>query len=258
MAPLQSVIPARWPVLFEPRHLACSRTYGTAIALTSRGFGAVVAINHKASTSVPEEARPFSVEGMMDAGPLAGASWLHDGLHLVTQAGNIWRCSGEAPNRGESWTCATSNSDVLPVPPHAEVLAAAVGEVAGSAASSVRRLAGLLFKHAPDRVFLFSDDGGWHTSGEIHIPPSSGHGRPSLQFNGDELLILMPDSTVYRRSTSSWTSATTDKHTLANGKETREWRSTCVPAHGGLLRLSLRSSTEEASIAWLPELTASP
>jgi hypothetical protein len=257
MARLQSVIPTRWPSLFEPRHLACSPRHGTAVALTPRGFGAVISISQTTSTSVVEEARPFSLEGMIAAGPLAGASWLHDGLHLVTRAGSIWRCLGEAPNPGESWTCATSHSDALPVPPGAEVLAAAVGEVPGSAASSTRRLAGLLFKHAPDRVFIFSDDGGWHTSGEIHTPPATGLGRPSLQFNADELLILMPDSTVYQRSTSSGTSTTNAKRTLTNGGEVREWRSTCVPAHGGLLRLSLLSSTKEASNAWLPELIAS-
>jgi len=262
MAPGIKVQGVAWPPLFEPRHLVCSPTSAghpsTCIALTPRGFGALVRLGPQ-GIGAPEpklEAEPFALEGLGEWGPLAGGAWGAHGLQLLTAAGKILHCPGHEVPSGGAWPCQVADEHPqLPVPVGAELLAAAFADDHDSKSEP---LVALVMKHMPEVAALFrATSGSWHPVGEVHMPPGVGL-RPSLAFDGpDHLLLGGGAGEVHRRPIVAGAApATLHAAPVGAASTTREFHAACMhPAGGELVRLALRKA--EAAAAWAPELILS-
>jgi len=239
MAPTAKTLNVIWPALFEPHHLLCKGS--TVVALTSRGFGALASLSDKQA-----QAMPFSLVGVSELGPLAGAAWTDAGLSLVTKAGVLLTCAGNGPDAGR-WTCAVAKAARLPLPSGASLISAALSE-------SKERTIALIFQHNPGQISLFKEGAsGWMPQGEIHLPQAAGV-HIGLSFAGQELLAILGKSgEVHRRNlldgTSAWTASPP-----AGPK--REFRSACSASasSSGLLRLALSQKLTSHSHAWVTEL----
>eukprot|EP00929_Paragymnodinium_shiwhaense_P020135 TRINITY_DN13519_c0_g1_i1.p1 TRINITY_DN13519_c0_g1~~TRINITY_DN13519_c0_g1_i1.p1 ORF type:complete len:1075 (+),score=263.15 TRINITY_DN13519_c0_g1_i1:145-3369(+) len=260
MAPALKVVPTSWPAFFEPRHMACgtdSAGEHVVLALTSRGSGAALKLDIGSDVSdvKVKQVTSFSLHGVNEFGPLAGAALTASGLRVMTKLGRVLLCEGVAP-AGAAWHCREA-ADAMPLPVEqgSRLLASAVSEDG---------LIALLSEDMPHIVSLFrAGEKDWEAAGEVHLPPtmSGDHfGASSLAFKGSELLVVSGSTgEVYRRSTASASVVARTHaapHSSAEGK--RHWRSACaLPAAAsseGLLRLSLHKGAGSQGI----ELVVAP
>jgi len=258
MAPGLKAKNIAWPPLFEPRHLLCGpQSHSSAMALTPRGFGALVRMGSDDAAEQDLKAEPFALQGLGEWGPLAGASWTQRGLQLITVAGQLLHCPGQEVPASGAWPCQAAEHPPLPLPAGAELLSAAVGEETTHEAkvASKAPLVALLFKHMPQVAALYrAVEGAWHPAGEVHVPPGVGP-RPSLSLDGVEhLLIGGHGGEVHRRPLMAGGAGAPALHPAPMGSagDRREFRAACARPEGGdLLRLAIR---EADSGAWTPEL----
>lgn len=250
MSVSQKSLDVAWPPLFEPKHVLCGYQAGSpekVVTLTRRGFGALVPVSSAGGRS---ESQPFSLEGVGESGPLAGATWTRRGLQLVTSKGKLLHCPGHAPVDG-IWSCGMDRHAPFPLPAGAELLAAAFKEAADDAndASSDPLLA-LVFKNLPRLVMLYSSkDGTWRPSGEVHLPADD-H-RVGLNFHGDDLLISTSLGDVRRHSLKGTSSTVLVSPAVDAG---RLFSSACPTSEEGLVRLAFRQRSSDAGAARSPEL----
>mmetsp|Transcript_104705 Transcript_104705/g.335520 ORF Transcript_104705/g.335520 Transcript_104705/m.335520 type:complete len:753 (-) Transcript_104705:30-2288(-) len=244
-----------WPALFEPKHLLCApKSIGQnkVVALSPRGVGAIVPVAEHHDDQV--QAEIFSLDGLNEAGKLAGAAWTRRGLHLVTSVGKMLQCDGHSHIDGR-WACQAAEHEPLPIPAGNELLAAAYTELPEDAkAASQGPLVALVLKNFPNFAALYrSIDGVWHPEGEVHVPPHSGS-RPGFSFDGDDFLITLNGGEVHRRPMAR--GAAPQFHASPSDGTTREFCSACMAGQGKLLRLALRQG--QSSDTWKPELITMP
>jgi len=239
-----------WPPLFEPKYILCGYQAGfpdQVVALTGRGFGAIVPVSHSGGSS---KAASFSLVGLDAMGPLAGASWSHHGLRLVTTAGNILHCPGNRPVMS-TWSCSVAEHVPLPTT-GSDVLAAAFKEGRYDAEKDlVKPLLALVFKSLPKMVALYTSDGGkWAPNGEVHLPFNADH-RLGLNFHGDNLLISSATGEIRRHSLTGASPSVSSAPPPVPG---RHFTSACPISADGLVRLGTRSTGSEYGAALGPEL----
>ena len=217
----------KWPALFEPRLLGCSK--GRVVALTSRGFGALVELDSLT-------AEPFALEGLV-ARSIVGSAWTADGLQLVTRAGTFLSCPG-SPGEG-LWICHAADLAALELPHGSAVLSASLAD--GKVALQLENLPGsvALFKHGA---------AGWSPTGLVHVPPNF-KGRLGLALTANELLVTASNGDVLRRRLVDGRASL--QPPTSTGQ--REFQAACVQPDGSLLRLALRRGSDQGS-AWSPEL----
>mmetsp|Transcript_120812 Transcript_120812/g.385712 ORF Transcript_120812/g.385712 Transcript_120812/m.385712 type:complete len:866 (+) Transcript_120812:1-2598(+) len=246
MAAAPKVKRVSWPALFEPQHLLLSPTSSRAIALTRRGFGALVPDIEGENEEVAE---PFALEGLEEVGAFAGAAWTKRGLQLLTAAGKLVLCPGET-HVGGSWVCRPSEHPSVPMPAEARIMAAAIVEADDHQGPHVA----LVFEHFPATAFVYRSTGGaWHPAGEVHIPPSA-RSKPTLAFDGpNSLLISTATGDVHRRALQGSGHA---MHPAPAPEAGLEFRAVCaVPGvRGKLLRLALKKAAGAEGSFWGPEL----
>eukprot|EP00927_Polykrikos_kofoidii_P080543 TRINITY_DN7742_c0_g1_i3.p1 TRINITY_DN7742_c0_g1~~TRINITY_DN7742_c0_g1_i3.p1 ORF type:complete len:646 (-),score=100.95 TRINITY_DN7742_c0_g1_i3:135-2072(-) len=295
MAPAPRVVPVSWPSFFEPRHMACTvqDDVPSVVTLTSRGLGFLLKFNlvigKTASATAAEvtSVEPFTLHGIDDFGPLAGASWTTDrgALRVVTKRGIVLRCtvpSGNGPS--DVWPCKEEGVPQLPLQQGARLMTATVIDHGHLSSSPGVHgfLAAVSVEDSPDTIALFEYSGEdvseWIPAGDVHLPPSSFGGgnsfRPSgLSFDGADLIAVAgATGEVHRRQALIKAGqrgfGTGFKHHAAppsvGDVAPAEWRSACTlqtgqsiySAEGGpLLRLSLRQTTTEWGSAMVPEIT---
>mmetsp|Transcript_120813 Transcript_120813/g.385722 ORF Transcript_120813/g.385722 Transcript_120813/m.385722 type:complete len:868 (+) Transcript_120813:1-2604(+) len=246
MAAAPKVKRVSWPALFEPQHLLLSPTSSRAIALTRRGFGALVRDIEGEDEAVAE---PFALEGLEEVAAFAGAAWTKRGLQLLTTAGKLVLCPGET-HVGGSWVCRPSEHPSVPMPTEARIMAAAIVDADDHEGPHVA----LVFEHFPATAFVYRSTGGaWHPAGEVHIPPSA-RSKPTLAFDGpNALLISTATGDVHRRALHG------SRHTMhpaPASDSSREFRAACAApgARGQLVRLALKKVAGAEGSFWSPEL----
>jgi len=244
MAPNPNVVSVEWPVLFEPRHLLCGHD-GTsnALAITRRGFGAMIDLSESDHALAPES---FGLTNL-GSSVLAGASWGADGLDLVTTRGEFLTCQGHAPKAG-IWACqAADHYPRFTLPAGVELLSAAVSR---SDISDVKL--GVIMKHMPSVVMTFHIEGSaWRSDGEVHVPRNTE--EAALHFDGHDILISTSKGEVHRRGPHG----SSAYHSVSSlGPESREFVGACSPRPGSLLHLALKQEASETG-PWLPELLTS-
>jgi hypothetical protein len=237
----------QWPHLFEPKHLICSpKSVGVGAsakvaALTPRGFGALVQVGQTVAT-------PFALEGLGAHGPIAGASWGHGGLGLVTKTGHLFHCPGHEIGEFGSWKCQAQAHPPVPMPAGAKLLAAAVQEFEND-----HRVA-VIFEHHPKLVALFRHAAGeWIPHGEIHIPMQVA-AHPNLAFHDDHLLMMSRTGEVHSKHLRDGTAFV---HPATGDAAPREFHSACHCNDGNLMHLALRQKMVGTGSAWGPELIGS-
>jgi len=240
-----------WPPLFEPKHVLCGYQAGVpgkVLALTRRGFGALVPVDQSEEKS---EAQPFSLDGIGEMGPLAGATWTRRGLQLVTTAGKFLHCPGSSPVLG-SWSCKAAQHTTLTLPAGSELLAAAFKEAADDAKdASAAPLLALVLNNFPKLVVLYADNGhSWSPSGEVHLPHDVDH-RIGLNFHGDDLLVTTSAGEVHRHSMGG---APPTVHTAPTALVGRHFTSVCPTSEAGLARLGMRHMVSDVGTVRGPEL----
>jgi len=250
MAHTLQALPAEWPPLFEPRHLACqSRASGTAmVALTPRGFGALLHVKNESRSMKPLAAEQFALAGITTFGPLVGASWGTSGLHLVTKAGHLLHCPGHAPSDG-AWLCQADGGAPVPISSGMTLTAGAVN------ANAQGRTLALLFEDMPSTVVLYEEDIGsqrWRAGGEVHVPPGFRHTK--LGFAGESLMMMAEDGAVHQRPLRE--GGVPSLLPAPTSSITREWHAACATSakENDVVRLALRQASAHMAAAWRPEL----
>lgn len=238
-----------WPPLFEPKHILCGYQAGTpdqVVALTGRGFGAIVPVAHSGGSS---KAESFSLVGLDAMGPLAGASWSRHGLRLVTTAGKILHCPGSRPVMS-TWFCSIAEHVPL-LMTGSDVLAAAFTEGRDDAEkASSKPLLALVLKSLPKMVALYTSDGGkWAPTGEVHLPFDADH-HLGLNFHDDDLLISSATGEVRRHSLTGASPSVMSAPPPVPG---RHFSSACPTSADGLVRLGTRTASGNGA-ALGPEL----
>eukprot|EP00932_Pfiesteria_piscicida_P018117 SRR837773.4987.p2 GENE.SRR837773.4987~~SRR837773.4987.p2 ORF type:complete len:206 (-),score=46.62 SRR837773.4987:55-672(-) len=195
------------------------------------------------------QAELFSLDGLGEFGPIAGASWGQGGLHLVSSSGHLLHCEGHT-HRGGRWPCRAAEHVPLPLAKGAELLAAAISHPQGGAGP----LVAIVLRSFPQLAAVYrSVDGAWQPEHEVHLPPHGG--RPGLSLDHDELLVTLPGGEVHRRPVVHGARGGTLHAAvqMTDGSQ-REFCSSCAMAQGKLLRLALRQGQANA---WAPEIVAS-
>lgn len=243
MAPSLHLNNVEWPTLFEPRHLLCGPK--ASVLLTSRGAGALVP-HSRADDMV--KATPFSLLGILQYGPLAGAAWTSGGLQLMTKSGTFLSCPGHSPMERGGWKCQQA-AGLPPLPRDARVKAAAVEESKDTLGLTVA----LLFEDLPHTVSIFKKtyadaSSRWEPVREIHVPPSIVEPM-GLAIANDELLITSLLGEVHRQHILR---GTLSVHRAPASPQPREFHATCSLAEDRFMHLALRQPS--ASSSWVPEL----
>lgn len=238
-----------WPMLFEPRHLACgprghAAAAGKVLALSPRGFGALVPEGQERV-----EAEPFALDfGGEPQAPIAGATWHDQGLHLVTKDAKLMHCPGHTPADG-AWACRPSEHAPVPVPEGTELLAAAFK---AADAHSPEPLMAMVFKNLPHAAVVYQAAAdGWKPLTEVHVPVAPGDGM-HLGFDNDSLLVSTGSGEVHRRGLRSSTPPAFFPAPADQGL--RRYHAACAQHDGGLMRLAHRRADGEAGAPWRPEL----
>jgi len=258
MVPGPKSLDVAWPPLFEPKHLLCGYQAGLSgkvVALTRRGFGALVSVSHTGERSAADV---FSLEGVGDLGPVAGATWTRHGLQLVTTTGKLVQCPGSMPVMGV-WSCQEAQHVSLPLPAGSELVAAAFKEADDAKDASAEPLLALVFKNFPKLAMLYSSKGGtWTPNGEVHLPLDADH-RIGLNFQGDDLLVATSMGEISRHSLKGAPPSVLPPSVLAAPPAVagRHFTSACPMSETSFVRLGLRPTGSETGLARGPELLLS-
>jgi len=241
-----------WPLMFEPRVLACGHYAAAAngqvvLALSHVGRGAFI----KASSVIPSSAEvaataePFTLEGAAGFGHIVAAHWDELGLLLASSLGATLECPG-SPLAGR-WRCQRIRGASLPVGSSGQPLRGSVAitrVIQDGRASSLR--AAVAFSEEP-AVAVFSrevgDAGPWLLIGEArtHAPAASA----AFANQASHLLLASLDGAVARMSLEDGSLASIAA--AVQGQGDQEWRATCSLAQGGVARLALSAAHDFAS-----------
>jgi len=243
-----------WPSFFEPKLLACSPQGGVA-AITARGFGAAAKLQGGS-----EEATTFKLGGLGHLPSLLAASWVEDGLLLVTNQGHLAGCPGQPPAPGGSWSCSPLKTvSRLPLAEGMRLAAAATGWLPDSIESATMRLhVALVEESAPEMASIFALEGAgeasfWVPLGEMVLPRGK---SVSLSFANGQLLISTDAGHVIRRSVKDGAMTSSSVHSFATPSEGDEdsWTAACglQGQNGGVAHLQLHR--EAGRLAWRPEI----
>lgn len=207
-----------------------------------------------------EDAASFKLGGLGHLPSLLAASWVEDGLLLVTNQGHLAGCPGQPPAAGGSWSCSTLKTiNRLPVADGVRLAAAATGWLPDSVDSATMRLhAAIVEESAPEMASIFALEGTgeasyWVPLGEVVLPRSK---VVSLSFMKGELLISTDAGHLIRRRVKDGVVLTSNVLAFSEPKEGDEqsWTAACgfQGESDGVAHLQLHR--QAGRLAWRPEV----
>lgn len=228
--------PVTWPRFFEPQLLACTPSGTGVAALTSRGFGAMARL---AAEGQAVAAEPFKLSGLLELGPLVGASWGvsaadTSGLLLISKSGSLATCAGPQPQNGAAWSCAASSAlpSRLPLAQNSRLIAAAAAWLQLGVSLEPQLHVAFQEENAPGVVAVFTLEGeDWLPAGEVRVPHAGRlGGRISLSFGKDHLFVATDAGTAVAHSLEDGQSS----EMLHPWGHSGKWRAACSSPSGSI------------------------